>query len=360
MTLDRPDSTSATNPPLSERVHAPVALPALPTVAGGMALHWRPATTADVPLLHALGRASGRIDHPRDLVAEDQIALGLTGERFTLETDTVVALDPDGTAIAYGEAKQAETAATEVEVSLEGVVHPDHRGLGIGRALLAWQEARGRQLLAASDSTLPAMLALGCREDAASHRALYAAAGFAPVRWWMELRRPLSAPIPDREPPAGVSIVPFSDRLSEATRAAVNDAFRDHWGSQPITRQEWEDEGELDAFAPHLSRLAVVGAGTRTDPHRVVGFALSELTPEEWDLNGGSFGYLSSIGVIREWRGRGLSSVVITAALRAYHDEGLQNAILDVDAENPSGALAMYERLGFVLDDRSVTYAKRF
>lgn len=362
---------AASGIPIRARALAPDRLPELPGhVPGprgelpGRSLSWRPATEGDVPQLAELSRVCGLLDHPRAVVTEEHIALSLRGARFDPTRDSMIAVDAAGRAVAYGEARlpeaepAAETGGEMLEVSLEGMVHPGLRRRGVGRALLAWQEARGRQLLAESASALPAMLSLGGRVAHVGLRALAQGSGFGPVRWWYELERSLAGELPQREVPDDVRLVPFADRYSERTRAAVNDAFRDHFGFHPITRREWEDEGALAEFAPALSRLAVAGRGTLRDPHRVVGLALSEVKRAEFALRGGPFGYLSTIGVVREWRGRGLSSVLIAEVLRAYRAAGLGSAVLDVDAANPSGALGMYERLGFAERDRSVTYAK--
>ena len=351
---------AAAGVPLRERALAPESLPPLPCTARGSALHWRPLAQDDTDLVHALTSAAGIVDHPQDLYSREVIELGFSGERFVPARDAVIALTDAGDAVAFGAAKLGDTAETEVEVFLDGVVHPDWRGLGIGRALLAWQEARGRQLLAAApEQDQPGMISLGAREANAGTIALFEAAGFLPVRWWMELWRPLAEPIPERGLPEGVTLREYSAELSEATRVAMNDAFRDHWGSQPSTEKEWEEWHSLESFAPELSRLAVVGSGTDADPLRVVAAVLTEVDEEEWALNGGPFAYLSTVGVVRDWRGRGLSSSLISAALRGFRDAGLVNAALDVDAANPSGAQTMYARLGFTQRDRSVTYAKR-
>ena len=359
MTSHTPDEAPIARASLRARAQAPAALPVLPAFAGETPLTWRPVRRSDTRLVHALVSEAGRIDHPRTRLAKDQIALGLSGAHFSRRTDAVIAVAPDGTAIAFGSAKRTEDPATEVEVALEGTVLPEYRGLGVGRSLLAWQEARARQILAETGGELAGIITATAREANTRHRALTAAAGFAPARWWLELWRPLSAAIPEGTPPEGVRLVPFGNRLSEATRAAANDAFRDHWGSQPITRKEWQSSGRLSAFAPKLSRIAVVGRGTLAAPHRVVGFALSDVDRDAWAANGGPFGELGMIGVVREWRGKGLSTALIADTLRAYRGAGLERAMLNVDADNPSGALGMYERLGFRTEDRAVTAAKR-
>lgn len=344
---------------LRDRALAPERLPELPAEAGGERITWRAATSDDAELIHRVSAAAGRVDHPNDLYSLEQVRLALRGERFTLATDTVLGLSEAGEPIAYGEARLGDTDADTIEVSLEGLVHPSWRGRGIGTRLLAWQEARARQLLANSGVDLPALISLGTREDNSSNRALYAAAGFLPVRWWMELWRSLADPIVARPLPDGLRLRDYTAELSEATRLAVNDAFRDHWGSRPASQQEWEEEHALADFAPHLSRLAVVGDGSAADPFRVLGAVLSEVDEEEWALNGGPFGYISTIAVIRGRRGEGISSALILETLAAMREAGLERAALDVDAANPSGALGMYTKLGFALRDRSVTYGKR-
>lgn len=347
-----------THAPLQERVGSVGALPALPAVAGGVPLVWRNAERADLPAIHALLSVSGRIDHPRDLVGLGELEVRFGALRFTAASDAVIGIAPDGSFVAYGEARLGETAETEVQVSLDGTVHPSLRRNGVGRALLEWQECRARQILADSSSRLPARMLVGSRVQCAGHLALYAAGGFAPTRWWLTLQRDLDAPVPAAPLPGACRVVPFTDRLSERVRGAFNDAFRDHWGSQPVSRAEWEGGVGLGEFSPELSRIVVERRPSGGD--RVVAFALTEIDEGEWESNGGPFGYLEAIGVVRDRRGRGLSTAVIAAALHAYRERGLRSAVLDVDSDNPSGALGMYERLGFRTVDSSVTCSKVF
>ncbi|MCS3428514.1 GNAT family N-acetyltransferase [Leucobacter aridicollis] len=349
---------AAAGVPLADRALAPTTLPELPRTAGGEPLNWRPATDADAEAIWELFRVAGSVDHPHELYGLDLVKLWLTGDRFTFATDTVLAFSQAGALVAFGEAKLDDDWRDQVDVFIDGVVHPEWRGLGIGSAMLAWQEARGRQLLGGVKAGLPGMLSFGAREANTDILALAADAGYLPVRWWMELGRPLADEIAVRDLPAGVELRTFAPELSESTRLAVNDAFRDHWGSRPMTEREWADELELDEFSPELSRVLVTDSGESDGQVRVVAAVLTEVNEEEWALNGGPFGYMSTIGVVREWRGKGLSSAVISAALEAYRNAGFVNALLDVDSANPSGALGMYERLGFQARDRSVTLAK--
>ncbi|GAA1324979.1 hypothetical protein ACFSWE_03400 [Leucobacter albus] len=141
-----------TERPLAERVSAPASLP-LPTV--GADLTWRRLRRDDLPALLELDTLCGVEDHPRLVNTLDMFEEGFDAPSFDPELDSAVALDGAGTLVAYGEAVKDSEAATIVKVHLNGQVRPDRRREGIGTALLAWQEGRGLQHLAASDLHLP-------------------------------------------------------------------------------------------------------------------------------------------------------------------------------------------------------------
>ena len=53
------------------------------------------------------------------------------------------------------------------------------------------------------------------------------------------------------------------------------------------------------------------------------------------------------VSVRRPWRKRGVASALMLSAMLALREQGFETAALGVDADNPSGAVAIYERLGF-------------
>jgi len=68
--------------------------------------------------------------------------------------------------------------------------------------------------------------------------------------------------------------------------------------------------------------------------------------------------YVGQVGTLRPWRRRGLAGLLLATALAAAGSEGYGRASLTVDSSNPTGALGLYERAGFVVDHTSVTWAK--
>ncbi|MGI8867321.1 MAG: GNAT family N-acetyltransferase [Mycobacteriales bacterium] len=63
------------------------------------------------------------------------------------------------------------------------------------------------------------------------------------------------------------------------------------------------------------------------------------------------------VGTAREWRGRGVASALIAASLQAARDNGIGIVSLGVDRENPTGAVGVYERMGFRPVEQSSVYA---
>ena len=105
----------------------------------------------------------------------------------------------------------------------------------------------------------------------------------------------------------------------------------------------------LSSFRADLCRVALVG-------DEVVGFVITEINEDDWERGGSRSGYIGLVGTVRDWRGRGLASALLTEVMQAYRDAGLESAVLDVDTENPTGALGVYTRLGFEPTARDVSY----
>lgn len=341
--------------PLSERVDAPavVPVPEHPDVA-----LWRPATIADVDAIVAFTGAVEAVDHPTWSTARVEIVDDFESSHINPATDKLLGFAADGTLIAEGRATRAAVIDTRVQAYAMGSVHPDWRGRGIGRQLMAWTLGRAQQHLAASESTLPGWVITYTEESNTAAMRVAERAGLSVQRYFTTMERELALPIPEIVIPAGVRIVQFTPRFAEATRLARNDSFRDHWGSQPSAAESWGKFVGSDLFRPDLSWIAVEAApgavDATADGQRVVAFALSSVNRDDWALQGYSSAYIDLIGVARHRRGQKLAPAILAAQLRAAAAEGLERAILDVDTASPTGADALYAGMGFVATEREV------
>ena len=58
------------------------------------------------------------------------------------------------------------------------------------------------------------------------------------------------------------------------------------------------------------------------------------------------------------WRGQGYAKALLLHAFREFYDRGLPRVTLGVDAENPTGATHLYERVGMHVEHENVVYEK--
>jgi ribosomal protein S18 acetylase RimI-like enzyme len=157
--------------------------------------------------------------------------------------------------------------------------------------------------------------------------------GWTLLRTYYELAIDLTeAALPDVDWPAGVTMRTFSeaDVVTPAIEV-MTDAFADHHGDlQPP--DEWHHMLTAEIVLPDASYLLSDADGP------VAGLVSSDLGDGE--------GYIGAVGVRRRGRGRGMATTMLR---RAFHDlaaTGHRIAKLDVDGENTTGALRLYERAG--------------
>jgi len=333
---------------LSKRVDAPAELQ--PAPVSGIA--WRPATVDDVDAIVELSAAISADEHPEWSEPRDEIEEQLTLSYVDVARDTLIG-EADGRMVAFGQALAPFEPETIVRSILIGGVRPEFRGRGIGRSLLDWLEGRGRQQLAASDLPLPGWLMAYTQDRNPAAIRLLERNGFPTVRYFSQLERTLDGPIPELELPAPLRLEKASLELSAQIRSAKNAAFRDHWGSQPTPEEAWNNFMTASTRRLDLSFLALNG-------DEVVGLVILDVNEDDWVLQGYRSSYISLVGVVAPWRRRGVAPALLAASLLASRDAGFDRVALDVDSENPTGALGLYTGMGFASVHISRAHVKAF
>jgi mycothiol synthase len=285
-----------------------------------------------------------------DMVNEETVAL--TGVRLasvewvtTAWTAPGARLDRDFGVITDGEGAIAGYFMIEFEppfttVSVIGAVALSHHNRGIGSAIIAEVERRGRELAAGHENVTLRMGALAGEPRVA---ALLTAHGFREVRvfWSMTLR--FDGPPPPPADVAGIDmrrLVPGQER--EVYQCAA-EAFEDHWGDGFSSEESWlhRHVDASDSFDPELWFLAWKG-------ERLIGLLLANAEAEEDP----ALGYVGLLGVRREARGRGIGEALLRRSFVTFHRLGKRGAQLVVDSESSTGANRLYERVGMTAQPR--------
>ncbi|HLR57339.1 MAG TPA: GNAT family N-acetyltransferase [Beutenbergiaceae bacterium] len=334
--------------PLSVRAQAPAEQPPLPSVEG---LQWRGLGAADLDAFHALALHLETEDDLlfRSTPEESQDRLMSTG---VANGNVVGAFDDAGALQAFAGVRRAPEDEGSVRVFLDGGVSPAYRRKGIGTILLDWQIARARQLLAESDRHVPGRIVANAEENLPDAVHMLVSRGFRPQRWYFDLRRDLSQPIPDLELERSLQIVPWSEDLNEQCRLAHNDAFEMHWGSEPSSPETWAEDREF--LTPEWSFLVLDNSSDRS---KVVGYLLSGRYEQDWDSLGWTEGYIDMLGVRQAWRNRGIATALVAHAMKIYAGEGIEYAAVGVDAAAPSKTYGLFSTLDFEAIRSSTMFA---
>lgn len=318
----------------------------------------RPLDTTDIPAWNRLLAEIEATDATGEHYNEADLAEEMANPDITLGRDIVGAFaggDLVGFFCVYPRA-----AAEDVhKISLEGAVRPDLRGQGIGSLLAAAMHRRALEAHAERHPHLAALLTLsGSSTDEAQAR-LMAGIGLAPTRWAFTMRADLAdldldlEPEAPAAPPDGLQVRRYDGSLAGAMHAAHNAAFVDHPNFTPWSDSMWRQwvTGSR-SFRPQLSFVVV-------DPERpdeVVAYIQTNEYDAYREHTGRREAYIAKVGTRREYRGRGLASLLLRRCLVEYRSAGYDEASLDVDSENPTGALSIYRRAGFEVESRRTDY----
>ena len=311
-------------------------------------VEWRPAQSGDAEAIVALQDACFGVDQTYREV-ESEILERFEDADVHAPSDTLLAVRADGAVLASIWSYVPTSAETLWRAFADVHVVPALRS-ELDDFAVDWWEARSRQRLDEKPDDVPKVLWFGVYAHRTDQVAVLERKGYEIRRYYDELICDLSTPVAESPLPDGVELVPADDARPGDELFVHNEAFRDHWGSQPFTEERWR-QFHNEFYLPEASFVAY-------DQGEPVGQVFSTKYPHDFADRGFRHAWVESLGVVPSHRRRGLATALLGAALRAFQADGMEFAVLDVDSENPTGAYGLYEGLGFVLDRRSLAMLK--
>jgi mycothiol synthase len=213
------------------------------------------------------------------------------------------------------------------------------KGRGIGTEILHRGEAFARA------EGVQKILAGGAEPDLAA-RALFESHGYREVRRFYEMAIELTEQPSEPVVPDGLVLDELRDDEYQAFYHALNEAFAEHWEWHPQPFEEWLELRQ----GQHRDERGPLWFVVRD------GDELAAVTRNDADVAGG--GYVGAIGVRPAYRGKGLGKALLQRTFAEFWRRGITRVTLDVDSQNASGAVALYERVGMHVDTCGVAFEK--
>jgi ribosomal protein S18 acetylase RimI-like enzyme len=221
--------------------------------------------------------------------------------------------------------------------NIRGVVAA--KGRGLGTEILE----RGEEFARAEGMK---KILTGAPEPDGEARALFESRGYREVRRFYEMAieltdEPAAPAIPD-----GFALDELHDDEYEAFYEALNEAFAEHWEWHPQPFEEWLERRQ----------------GQHRDEHGPIWFVaregdqLAAVIRNDLNLAGG--GYVGAIGVRPARRGKGLAKALLQRTFAEFWRRGTTRVTLDVDSQNETGAVRLYEQVGMVVETCGVAFEK--
>lgn len=264
-----------------------------------------------------------------------------------------------GEIVAFGVLFPRVAANPDHRMLMWGMVHPAFRRRGIGTELVR------RALKAAPDlhaRSFPATQALVVLElqDLPGSGEIARACGFEAGSHSFDMARALPRESAEfapwiKAPGGNLMVGRFAPRHIEELRQLHNESFvPDHPGAVPVPADAWERRFSDPTFRQDLSFVML-----NSDTREIAGYIFSNSANERTGPTGPREIRLSTITTRRGYRRRGIATALIGAALSNAVTQGFEAASLEVDTDNPSGALRVYERAGFTVSHSATTYIRK-
>ncbi|GHO56155.1 GNAT family N-acetyltransferase [Ktedonobacter robiniae] len=288
----------------------------------------RPATLDDVPAIYGLFQSHERALYGYTDKFLASVQVPYSSPTLDLAEQTCLVFDQAGRLV--GSMLLEQSMYTTFSVTI--CVFPPEPGSHVNHYLLRLAVSKARTLMAQAQPGVQVTLDSWVSSLDQESLQCYEMAGFQEVRrnWRMEIElngRPASPTWPE-----GVVLRPFvPERDDHAVFEMIERAFRDHWGHSPEDFAEWRHWAiEQVGFDPSLYHIAWVG-------DQPIGGALCSTGPVGW---------INTLAVAREWRGRGVGLALLQHAFGAFYRRGLRRVSLSVDTQNLTGATRLYQRAG--------------
>ncbi len=165
-------------------------------------------------------------------------------------------------------------------------------------------------------------------------------------RVYLRMRIDFTGPVPTPRPPGGLQVRQMHDDRWPEVHDVVTQSFQDHYDSHPLP---------LDMFRQaNINETTDFGRWSLVyDANTCIGVCIASRRFEPAGL-----GYVETLGVLREYRGRGIGRFLLLDSFARDAAAGMSGSSLHCDATNPTGATALYQSVGMHPDHEYIAWRR--
>lgn len=228
---------------------------------------------------------------------------------------------------------------------------PEWYGKGVRVAMLRHNELRLSEIVNQHSEDTDRMLQSTAADTETDWISVLKSEGYEIFRYSFLMVRPNLENIPNLPFPEEIEVRPVKPEHYRDIVNSWNEACKDMRGQIPISDEDFKGFQRSSIFDPSLWQIAWYR-------DQVVGTTMNWINRQANEDFGRKRGHVEAISVRRPWRGRGIAKALIARSLKLLKSRGMTEAALGVDAENPSGALRLYQKMGFEIVKRGRIYRK--
>jgi mycothiol synthase len=132
----------------------------------------------------------------------------------------------------------------------------------------------------------------------------------------------------------------------------TNETFKEHYNWRPYTVEEIRYFMEQEPHFKEQEHLFVLSEG------KPLGYVVVGVDQKYNKERNTRLGWVLSIGVLKQNRLRGVGTRLMIEGMKSLKTKGMNEAMLGVDDQNPTKAIKLYEKVGFKVLKKDVTYRK--
>ena len=301
-------------------------------------MQYRNVRSSDLKPLIALLNLIRQVENLGEEANEDEMRHFFTAPHFKAEENFFVAIDEKEIVGLALQLLRPDTSLVVADIS----IHPDYRETDAAQNLLALTERRAVERLGGSVNMI-----MTAPDRKAYLRPVLYLAEYEEIRRSYQMHITLDKPMPEVEFPAGYQLRSFKTEDAKAVFAAFIESFAEHFGEvSKIPFEQWSHQISAPSFDPSIWHILYHG-------EEIAAICLCELSDRDARL-----GLVEALGVRPKHRQQGLGAALLRQSFKQFQERGFAAVALEVDADNSTNAVALYQSVGMSIASVTPAYHK--